>query len=470
MINPITRAMRKIFNSPLKVLAFLTLLIGFAGVFIWGYFVFVGLYIIGVSILLYLINYLLTRLVEVKSKFRSSQITLSALYLLLVFWTYMKWQEHNTIIFPNNFKDQAAIIFGIKGYPPLPDTKFWTKTIVIPGNGIIVTSTRQEEMPSMVRYYFSNGNRPNDKTIDWNANFEYPCIINDTIVKAWLFTFNSAPTLNVQKRIADLANEINIGKTQSRYITNNSFVIEDNKCSYLSVFDHGLDYLPDGVANLKVCKAILTGNRFTEIPKQVLDIKTLTDLVMSGNPISDITPDIYKLKGLKHLSLNSTNVTDINVDLTKMDSLEDFDISSNGISTLPEQIKNLPRLKWLSIHDNKFTDLSFIDSRLRNLETLDLYTNKIRKISSEVKYLSNLKELLIFDNQIDSITNNIATLISLEKLEIWDNPIRYISPEIKRLTKLKSMRIDDDLLSKEDKKNLKVWLPNCDVKYQTRGK
>ncbi len=462
--------MRGLFNSPLKVLAFLTLLLGLAGVFIWGYFVFVGLYIIGVSVLLYFINYLLTRLIKVKSKFRNSQITLSVLYLLLVFWTYMKWQEHNTIIFPDNFKGQAGIIFGIKGYPPLPNTKFWTKTIIIPGSGIIVTSTKEEEVPNTVRFYYENGKAPDYNAVDWNANFEYPCIVNDTVIKAWLFTFNQKASLQVERKITELANEINNGSAQSAYTTSNKSVVNDNTGNYLTLFDQNLSFLPDKVANLAVYKVLLTGNNFTEIPKQVLDIKTLTDLAMSGNPISDITPDIYKLNRLKHLSLNSTKITDIKADLSKMDSLEDFDISSNGISTLPEQVKKLPHLKWLSLNGNRFSDLAFIDSRLQNLETLYLYTNKIRKISSEVKHLSNLKELLIFDNQIDSITDNIATLINLEKLEIWNNPIRYISPQIKRLTKLKSMRIDDNLLSEKDKENLKKWLPDCNIKYQTRGK
>ncbi len=459
--------MKKIVNSPLKILALLTTLLGVAALIVGGYFVFLGFYIVGVGILLYLINYLVTRLVKARNKFRNSQVILSVLYLSLVFWTYMKWQEHNAIIFPNNFKGQAGIIFGIKGYPPLPSTRFWKKRVVIPSNGIIVTSTREDEIPISVRFYYENGKTPANNTIDWDPNFEYSCIVNDTVIKAWLFTFNQKPSLQVERKITELANKINNGEVQSAYTTNNKSIVNDNSGIYLTLFDQNLYFLPDKVANLTIYKAILTGNHFTEIPKQVLNIKSLTDLVMAGNPISVITTDIYRLKRLKHISLNSTNVTDIKVDLSKMDSLEDFDLSSNGISTLPEQIKNLPRLKWLSIHDNKFTDLSFIDSRLQNLETLYLYTNKIKKISLEVKYLSKLKELLIFDNQIDSITNNISSFVNLEKLEIWNNPIRYISPEIEKLKKLKSIRVSDNFLTSQDKKNLKKWLPDCVINYQT---
>ncbi|MGL5945692.1 MAG: hypothetical protein ACRCZV_05955, partial [Sediminibacterium sp.] len=108
------------------------------------------------------------------------------------------------------------------------------------------------------------------------------------------------------------------------------------------------------------------------------------------------------------------------------------------------------------------------DSRLNKLEILYLYTNKVNNISKETRHLGNLKELLIFDNKIDSIPDNISDLKNLEKLEVWDNPIKYISPSISKLTKLKAMRLDDDFLTQADKDNLRKWLPNCEIKYQTR--
>lgn len=379
----------------------------------------------------------------------------------------MKQGEHNAIIFSDNYKGQAGIIFGIKGYPPLKETKFWKKTIEIPDNGILITSTKQEEIPNTVRYYFRNGKTGDYNKITWDPNFEYSCIINNSVIKSWLFTFDNNSTTQIQEIITDLANKINKGEIKSMYTTDNQFVSEDNKGKYLWLQDKNLDFLPDAVSNLNIYKAILTSNNFKEIPTQILSINSLEDLTIGHNPITEITPAISNLKRLKNLTLNATKIIDIKTDLSRLDSLEHFDFSSNETSHLPDQVKNIPNLIWLSLNNNKFQDLTFIDSRLHKLQMLYLYTNEVKHISSEIKLLPNLKELLVFDNQIDSIPDCISSLTNLETFEIWDNPIKYISPEIKKLTKLKEMRIDDDYLTPQDKQNLKTWLPNCTINFQT---
>lgn len=448
----------------------MTILLAAASFVIFGgYFIFLGLYVLAIGVILYLIDFIVTRFIRNPKIYRATQITLAVSYLLFCFWVYIKQGEHNAIIFPDNYKGQAGIIFGIKGYPALEETKFWKKTIQIPDNGILITSTKQEQIPNTIRYYFRNGKTGDYNKIFWDANFEYPCIVNNNIIKAWLFTFDGTPTIQVQKKVTELANEINEGKIKSLYQSNNKVVADDTNGLYLWLQDKNLDFLPDAVSNLNVYKVILTGNNFNEIPKQILSIKNLEDLTIGHNPITEITPGIYSLKRLKSLTLNATKITDIKTDLSKLDSLEEFDFSSNGTSYLPEEVKNIPNLKWLSLNDNKFKDLTFIDSRLHKLETLYLYTNQIKNISSQIHFLPNLKELLIFDNQIDSIPDYISYLRNLEKLEIWDNPIKYISPEIKKLTKLREMRIDDDYLTQQDKLNLKKWLPNCTINFQTRA-
>lgn len=461
--------MKRIFNSALKTLGFLTILFAIAvTVLTGGYLLFFGLYVLGLGLVIYIVDFLVTRFVKDRKVFRSTQIVMTTAYLFFCFWYYMKWQEHNALVFPDNFKGQAGIIFGIEGYPPLPETKFWKKTIEFPDNGILITSTKQEEIPNTIRYYFKSGKGGDNNQIYWDANSEFHCIINNNVVKTWLFTFDKKPTLQVQIRITELVNEINNGIAKSFYKTDNRVLVDDDKGKYLWLQDQNLDFLPDAVSDLSIYKVILTNNNFTEIPKQILQIESLENLLIGHNPITDITPDIYNLKRLKSLTLNATNIKDIKTDLSKLDSLDHFDFSHNETSFLPEQVKNIPNLTWLSLNDNKFQDISFIDTRLHKLEMLYLYTNEIKQISADIKLLPNLKELLIFDNQIDSIPDCISALTNLEKLEIWNNPIKFISPEIIKLQKLKEMRIDDDYLSAQDKKNLKTWLSNCTIHFQTR--
>lgn len=462
--------MKRILSTPLKICGFITILIGIAvAILTLGYLAVLGLYFVGIGLFLYLIDFALKRYVVNNKAFRISQISLTVIYLLFSTWTYLKWQEHNQITFPKEFSGEAGIIFGIDNYPQLPETIFWSKKITIPENGVLITSTRIEDIPSRLQFYIGNEKITDFKKINWNPNFEFDCIVNENKIKAWLFTIDGSEKKNARKRITELCNEIADNKVTSNYKTDNSVIWTDKKGKYLWLQNKELTSLPNGLGKLDIYKAILTGNDLAEVPSQVLEISSLQNLIVAVNPISEFPCELDKLKRLKSLSLAETKITEINCDLSKFDSLKHFDISRNKLTRLPDQIKNIPNLNWLSLNGNSFTNLSFIDKRLEKLETLYLYTNKVSALGTETKYLSNLKELLIFDNLIESIPENIEDLINLQKLEIWNNPIKSVSSNISKLTSLKILRIDDDYLTEEDKDNLKNWLPNCEIKYQTRS-
>lgn len=460
--------MKRIINSPLKILGLLTVIFGLLGVLTFSYFFFVGIYLVGIGLLIYLIDFLTLKLLKDKKKYGITQSILAATYLILAFVTYMKSQEHNYLIFPKDFKGQAGIIFGIEGYPELPKTKFWKKTINIPKDGIIITSTKVEDIPNTIRFAYTDNSKVNYQDINWEPNFEMDCIICDSKIKSWLFQVDKESS-TVKEIMTSLCNAIAANQKNSYYKSENPVVWSDNKGKYLWLQNKSLTSLPDGLGKLNIYKAILTGNDLKEIPEQIFEINSLENLILAVNPINKFPCNLSRLKRLKSISVAETGIKEINCDLSNLDSLKHFDIARNGLTKFPEQLKTIPNLTWLSLNSNKFTDFSFIDDRLKNLETLYLYTNKVKSISRETIFLRNLKELLIFDNEIESIPDNIADLKNLEKLEIWDNPIKSISPKIAELTKLKSLRLDDDFLTQTDKDNLKKWLPNCEINYQTRS-
>ncbi len=461
--------MKRLINTPLKILGLLTILLGLTvAILTFGYLIVLGLIFIGVGLNVYFIDYLSIRLLKKKRAFWTAQSILTAAYLILAFVTNMKWQEHNAIVFPKDFKGQAGIIFGIEGYPELPETKFWKKTINIPENGIIITSTKAENVPNTVRFSFTDNSSVDYNRINWDPNFEIDCITSDSKIKSWLFQVSDSQSFSVKNIMTNLCDQIYYKQKRSFYKSESSVIWADDKGKYLWLQNKGLTSLPNGLGKLHIYKAILTGNDLREIPPQIFEITSLQDLVLAVNPISEFPCELQKLKRLKSVSFADTEIKEIKCDLSQLDSLEYFDIARNNLTKLPEQIKNIPNLTWLSLNDNQFSNLSFVDSRLNKLEILYLYTNKVNNISKETRHLGNLKELLIFDNKIDSIPDNISDLKNLEKLEVWDNPIKYISPSISKLTKLKAMRLDDDFLTQADKDNLRKWLPNCEIKYQTR--
>lgn len=111
----------------------------------------------------------------------------------------MDWQSHTNITFQINSKC-SAIIFGIEGYPELPKTFFWTKNITLPSNNILITSTKAGDMPRWLRYQYSNSAVLTFKTVDWNPNFTYKCIINRKVIKGWIFTLNKNSDITIQKK------------------------------------------------------------------------------------------------------------------------------------------------------------------------------------------------------------------------------------------------------------------------------
>lgn len=460
--------MKRIINSPLKILGLLTVILGLLGVLTFSYFFFVGIYLVGIGLLIYLIDFLIYKSLKDKKTYLITQSIFATTYIIIAFVTYMKWQEHNYLIFPKECKGQAGIIFGIESYPELPKTNFWKKTINIPKDGIIITSTKAEDIPNSIRFAYSDNSSVNYQGISWEPNFEIDCIICDSKIKSWLFQVDSESS-SVKEIMTSLCNEIASNRKKSYYKSENLVIWSDNKGKYLWLQHKGLTSLPDGLGKLNIYKAILTGNNLNEIPKQIFEINSLENLILAVNPIREFPCDLSRLERLKSISFAETGIKEINCDLSQLDSLEHFDIARNGLTKFPDQIKTIPNLTWLSLNSNEFRDFSFIDKRLKNLETLYLYTNKVKSISEETKFLGNLKELLIFDNEIESIPDNIADFKNLEKLEIWDNPIKSISPKIAELTKLKSIRLDDDFLTQTDKDNLKKWLPNCEINYQTRS-
>ncbi|RZF61453.1 leucine-rich repeat domain-containing protein [Sphingobacterium corticibacterium] len=460
---------RRLLGSPMKVMAFLTTAVGLLAILTFSYFFFLGIYLLGIGLLLYIIDFALRKLSKNRRIYEVGQTVLTLGYLVVVFVFYMRWQEHNYIILPKDFDGQSGIIFGIEGYPELPKAKFWKRTITLPEMGILITSTKFEDIPRMVRFGSADSPVLVYPNVRWNPNVTVDCIVCDNKIEAWSFSKGKEDGSNLKDLMVSLCNNIVEGKEKSFYKSEDSSILQDANGNYLWLMNRGLSTLPRGIGKLSVYKAILTDNNFTSIPEQIFEIKGLEDLVLAVNPLTEFPCELPRLHSLKSVSFAETGITKIPCDLSKMDSLAHFDLSRNDLTTFPEKIKTIPSLKWLSLQNNKLADITFIDERLQKLETLYLYNNVIKSLTQETKFLGNVRELLIFDNEIDSIPDNIADLKNLEELEIWDNPITYISPKIATLTGLRSLRLDDDFLTEHDKKNLRKWLPNCTIFFQTRA-
>jgi hypothetical protein len=454
--------------SPLKLLGFLSVILGLTvAILTGGYLIILGAYFIGFALLLFLLDWL-TKKTKTSKAYWISQVVLSLSYVAFLTFSYLDWNKHNLIVFPNEFQGDGGIVFGIEGYPELPERKNWVRTIEIPSSGILITSTKEEELPNKFQFQYKDGSSLDFRDSTWNFSYsnEFPCILTSAEVKHYSFKIGNNSSSNFQELLANLCDSINKGKLVTAYISDYSPIVKEVEKPYLHLQDKGLSKLPQNINTLLVKEIILTGNNFTEFPAEVLNMPQLEELLIGHNPVTKLPDNLEFLKNLKRLSINATQIKEFPSDLSALESLETIGLDHNEFKKVPEPILTIPNLKRLGLNNNKLTDLKFIDERLEGLESIYLYSNELKQIDCEIENLKSLKELLIFGNEIDSIPDCIASLTNLEKLEIWSNPIKYVSPEIQKLTKLKSMRMEKDNLTVEQMEQIRKWLPNTEINFQ----
>lgn len=430
-----------------------------------GYLVILGGYFIGFALILFLINWL-TKKVDRKPVYHSLQYLFSISYLLFLTLSYLDWNKHLLIIIPKDFQGESGIIFGINGYPELPEMKYWEQKIVLPENGVLITSTPKESIPNRFQFEFSDGDKIDGNSIKFPNNSEYQCILTNSELKFFSFSIGDKSNDIFQSTLSSLCDSINSGNLTSKYQSDYSPIVESVEQPYLHLQNKNLSELPSNINTLQVKEIILTGNRFTEFPQQILNMPQLEELLIGHNPIRKLPDDLSKLSHLKRLSINNTLIKEFPPDLSPLANLETIGLDHNDYENVPESILTLPNLKNLHLNNNSLTDIKFVDERLTGLESIYLYSNSITQLDCEIGHLVNLKELLIYGNEIDSIPDCIAELKNLENLQIWSNPIKYVSPELSQLTNLRTLRMEKDDLTEDQMNEIRSWLPNCKIDFQ----
>lgn len=454
--------------SPLKILGLLSVVLGLIiPILSYGYLIILGACFIGFALLLFLLDWLIKK-TKTNKAYWISQVVLSLSYVALLTFSYLDWNKHNLIVFPNEFQGDGGIIFGIEGYPELSEMKYWVRTIEIPSNGVLITSTKEEDLPNKFQFQYRDGSILDFRDSTWNFSHstEFPCILTSSTVKHYSFKIGTNSNSNFQESLSNLCDSINKGKLLTAYVSEYSSIVKEAEIPYLDLQNRGLSKLPEKIKTLQVKEIILTRNNFTEFPAEVLNMPQLEVLLIGHNPVSKLPENLDGLKNLKRLSINATLIKEFPSDLSALENLESIGIDHNQLKKVPKSILTIPNLKRLKLNNNLLTDLKFIDKRLERLESIYLYSNKLKQIDCEIENLVNLKELLIFGNEIDSIPDCIGSLTNLESLEIWSNPIKYISPEIQKLKNLKSMRMEKENLTDEQMIVIKKWLPNTEINFQ----
>jgi len=145
----------RLVGSPIKLIAFLLILWGtYILIYLIGYIHYESLFIWFISggISLYLIELFFSKEKVKKKKYWTVQLIAMTLVGLIFLLAYLDSTAKTDFIINN--KNEFIIVYEMDGYPPLPSTLFWRKTIHIPDNGILITSSSVMELPGYRKNYF----------------------------------------------------------------------------------------------------------------------------------------------------------------------------------------------------------------------------------------------------------------------------------------------------------------------------
>lgn len=164
-------------------------------------------------------------------------------------------------------------------------------------------------------------------------------------------------------------------------------------------------------------------NHLTQIPREIGQLSTLTELHLWSNPITDIPSEIGQLTALKELYLDTNHLTQIPTEIGQLSELELLSFYNNGINQLPTEIGQLSALRILLPYSNKLTQILSEIGQLSALVKLDLSYNKLTQIPSEIGQLSALKILKLNNNRLTKIPSEFRDLSALTELDLNNNPL-----------------------------------------------
>jgi len=142
-----------------------------------------------------------------------------------------------------------------------------------------------------------------------------------------------------------------------------------------------------------------------------------------------------------------------------------FKMRRKGLEKFPDEVFQFENLQVLDLSKNKISEIPENIKNLKNLQELRLSKNKIQVIPNELCELIFLKKLFLERNKITAIPSQIGNLKKLEIIDLWSNDVVIFPKELSELKNLKTLDLQDNLVNEEERKKLKLLLPDTKIIY-----
>ena len=223
---------------------------------------------------------------------------------------------------------------------------------------------------------------------------------------------------------------------------------EQDKVQVLDLNNQGLTEIPVEIFQLtSLTELNLAYNQIKTIPPEVFQLTNLNVLRLAMNQIKEIPSELCQLTSLTQLVLEGNQIQVIPPELCQLTNLEFIHLESNLIRSLPTEIRNLINLTFLNLSQNKLRNLPTEINQLSKLQSLNLYQNRLQRFPEAINQLSNLRQLHLDDNQIRDLPVTIKNLIKLQELWLGGNFLGQLPIERGQLTSLAELHLGRNLIS-----------------------
>ena len=137
-----------------------------------------------------------------------------------------------------------------------------------------------------------------------------------------------------------------------------------------------------------------------------------------------------------------------------------LELRKQKLKTFPVEIFQFKNLQSLNLSKNQLKELPDSIYKLTDLQYLDVSHNKISSLPKEIGKCTNLYYLNANNNELFGLPPQIGNLEKLRTLDLWSNELADFPETLKNLTYLNVLDVRAILISDDNLKLLKKWLPN----------
>ncbi|XP_060606499.1 leucine-rich repeat-containing protein 58-like [Ruditapes philippinarum] len=168
----------------------------------------------------------------------------------------------------------------------------------------------------------------------------------------------------------------------------------------------------------------ISNNGLTSIGMEILHLQSLTTFTARNNLLDEnsLPKDFGLVTSLETLNFSGNRFTDFPMQLTELKNLKTLHIGANNLKSIPGAIKGLSKLEVLYLGGNSLQEVPAELGTLHRMTSLVLCDNQLHSLPPTFSHLRKLRSLSLHNNRLSTLPQEIVAL-NLKELSLRNNPL-----------------------------------------------